>query len=234
MPDVSYFRVEGDSTLYTFNDPDAAAIDDNSQAEDSTWSSAKIAEEMGNQASPDVPLADYQTGTAGVGSGYARGDHRHPANVGSTIPGADTANGASGTSNIYARADHKHKANVGANTPRQDGTGSAGTSSVYAREDHRHPANGVVVSMTLTGGSSWANWGTDGYVQTPVYTYTGGFVNAMIDLLPDATLINQMIADGVTAMYVENVDGSNIRFHAFGAAPSVDLTVQTLVKKVQA
>jgi hypothetical protein len=60
---------------------------------------------------PIIDSANLQPdGSASLGTqrGFARGDHRHPANVDNVTPNMVAISGASGASNVYARRDHTH------------------------------------------------------------------------------------------------------------------------------
>ena len=63
-----------------------------------------------------APLKDVSGGSAGDQEFvFARGDHQHDVNVGSTAPEMDASSAAAGTSTVYARADHKHPYNTYSN-----------------------------------------------------------------------------------------------------------------------
>ena len=184
------------------------------------------------QGSPSdaTPEADGN-GAAGTSPQFSRADHVHPANVGSTAPGSDVTGGNAGSSNVYARADHRHVLNAGSTVPDADtAAGSAGSSSVYARADHRHKANAKVASITLS--TTWS--GTGPFTQTvSLASYYAVTANTKVDLQPDATTIQQLIDDGVSALYVENNNGT-ITVYAIGAAPTAQLTIQATCMEVQA
>ena len=76
-------------------------------------------------------------------------------------------------------------------------------------------------SITLAT-SSWSGSGTT-YTQT--VTISGGTSKSKIDLQPNGTTLNQLIADGVSALYIENNNGA-FKAYAIGAKPTVNLTIQ--------
>ena len=81
------------------------------------------------------------------------------------------------------------------------------------------PTAPYVGTFNLT--TSWS--GNGPYTQT--VSISGGTVNSKIDLQPNSTVLTQMTTDGVTAMYVENNNGT-FTVYALGAAPSAALTIQ--------
>ncbi len=83
------------------------------------------------------------------------------------------------------------------------------------------------VTGTLTLASQWS--GSGPYTKT--LTISGATVHSKIDLLPDATVLNQMAADGVSAIYIENNNGT-FTAYALGAAPTTSLTMQYLRTEV--
>jgi len=82
-------------------------------------------------------------GTAAPGASLqaSRGDHVHPANVGTRVPPhASFITGAAGSSAVAAREDHAHALLGSAIAPKALGTAAVGTSVAPARSDHVHPA----------------------------------------------------------------------------------------------
>lgn len=73
--------------------------------------------------------------------------------------------------------------------------------------------------------ASWTASGNN-FVQT--VTIPSGTTTSQVDLQGDATVIQQMLDDGVTAIFVSNADGV-FTVTAMTAAPTVDLTVQGTV-----
>ena len=77
--------------------------------------------------------------------------------------------------------------------------------------------------------ASWS--GTDPYTQIVTvsgYTITA---NSKVDLQPDAATVNQLIADGAKALYVENNNGT-LTAYAIGAAPTAAMTIQCTIAEV--
>ena len=72
--------------------------------------------------------------------------------------------------------------------------------------------------------SSWTSSGSN-YTQTITITDATITNNTKVDIQPSATVINQLINDGVNAMYIYNNNGSLI-VYAMGAAPTANLSVQ--------
>lgn len=83
------------------------------------------------------------------------------------------------------------------------------------------------VSITLSA-SSWTAT-TEGYQQT--VTVSGGTANSMIALQPTTAQIVALQDDGVTALVVDNDNGTFIA-KAVGAKPSADMTIQATVTEV--
>lgn len=82
---------------------------------------------------------------------------------------------------------------------------------------------GVNTALLTIPYSSWI--GSNPYTQT--VTITGATVTAKtkVDIQPDATAIAQLINDGVTALYIENNNGT-LTVYAVGAATTANITVQ--------
>jgi DNA/RNA endonuclease YhcR with UshA esterase domain len=55
--------------------------------------------------------------------------------------------------------------------------------------------------------------------------------NSKVDLQPNAATIQQLIDDGVSALYIQNNNGT-LTAYAIGAHPSVQLSVQCVVTEV--
>lgn len=122
------------------------------------------------------------------------------------------------------------------------GDGQGGVSAATAGTDYgtySKPTTGIPASDLATGivtqkktvtlSTNWS--GSDPYTQVVTvsgYTLTA---NSKVDLQPDATTLNQLMTDGVKALYVENSNGSLVAT-AIGAAPTASMTVQCTISEV--
>ena len=79
----------------------------------------------------------------------------------------------------------------------------------------------VTGSITLSTGS----WSGSGTTYTHTITISGGTTASKIDLQPNSTVLNQLINDGVSALYIENNSGT-FKAYAIGAKPTANLTIQ--------
>lgn len=81
-----------------------------------------------------------------------------------------------------------------------------------------------VFRQTITLSTTWS--GSDPYTQTVTLPGINRITaNTKFDIQPDATVIAQMIDDGVKALYIAN-DNGTLTAYAVGAAPTASLTVQ--------
>lgn len=72
----------------------------------------------------------------------------------------------------------------------------------------------------------YASWtGSGPYAQTITITGATVTTKTKVDIQPDATAIAQLINDGVTALYIENNNGT-LTVYAVGAATTANITVQ--------
>ena len=88
-----------------------------------------------------------------------------------------------------------------------------------------------IYTDSITTTTTWS--GNDPYTQTVTvssYTITS---NSKVDIQPDSTAIAQLIADGVTGLYVSNTSGT-LTMYAIGAAPTAALTLQVTITEVTA
>lgn len=100
-----------------------------------------------------------------------------------------------------------------------------------ANSDNPVTSNGVKVALdakqdTIKTDSLYLSdeWSGDGpYTQS--ISVNGATSKSKIDLQPDATVLSQLIADGVRALWVQNDDG-DLTAYALGAVPSVALSIQ--------
>lgn len=89
------------------------------------------------------------------------------------------------------------------------------------------PAVPTTGSLTLTT-SGWTE--TSGVFSKTV-TISGSTANSKIDLQPSATVITQMVEDGITALYIENNNGT-LTAYAIGATPTASMTIQYMRTEV--
>lgn len=85
-----------------------------------------------------------------------------------------------------------------------------------------------VASLTLPA----ALWRASGSSFAQSIAIPGATANSKVDLQPDATVIAQMIADNVAAMYIANTSGT-LTVYAIGGKPSASLTVQVTMSEVE-
>lgn len=102
------------------------------------------------------------------------------------------------------------------------GTNIAVTTVVGAKQNK-------ITAATVTISATWAGAGP--YTQT--VSVTGATSNSKIDLQPTAAQIQQLIDDGVSALYIENNAGT-LTAYAVGAPTSVSLTIQCTLTEVSA
>ena len=82
----------------------------------------------------------------------------------------------------------------------------------------------AVKTGTLVIPSAWVeNSGV--FTQTLSTSPPGVTAYSKIDLQPGSTMLSQLIADGVTALWVQNSNGT-LTVYALGAAPRVAISVQ--------
>ena len=83
---------------------------------------------------------------------------------------------------------------------------------------------------TVTVGTTWTDSGSGYYTQT--VTISGRITNqSKVDLQPNAAAIAQLIADGVSALYIDNTSGT-LTAYAVGAATTASLSLQCTVTEV--
>ena len=85
--------------------------------------------------------------------------------------------------------------------------------------------------VTLSSVSLSAAWSDADPIFSQSITVQNASTNSKIDLQPDETLLQAMIADGVTALWVENNNGV-LTAKCLGAALSAAHTVQCTITEV--
>ena len=80
----------------------------------------------------------------------------------------------------------------------------------------------------------YSAWSSSGSYYTQTITITDATItnDTKVDIQPSTTVINQLLADGVNAMYIYNNNGSLI-VYAIGASPTADLSVQVTYYETQ-
>ena len=81
-------------------------------------------------------------------------------------------------------------------------------------------------SITLS-----TSWGGSGTTYTQNVTISGGTAKSKVDLQPNDTVLNQLIKDGVSALYISNNNGT-FTAYAIGAKPTANLTIQITITEV--
>ena len=90
-------------------------------------------------------------------------------------------------------------------------------------------AASAVVGGTISLPLSWS--GSGPYTDTATLTGTTATSQSMVSLQPTAAQLQQLITDGVTALYIENNSGT-LTAYALGAAPSTAMTIQCTLTEV--
>lgn len=112
-----------------------------------------------------------------------------------------------------------------------DGTRSISKSNLVSEIDSeiKEKQNKIKTSSITLSASNW-NGNDDTFTQ--VVSIAEGTTNSKIDLQPDSVVLNQLINDDVSALYIEN-NNSTFTAYAIGAIPTVDLTIQVTVTEVE-
>ena len=202
-----------------------------------------------NEVLAAIPEASSTTpkspGTAAVGTGttWARADHVHPLHIipsgSSTLlyprmdSNSSTYSDIVGTSGWYVYSNHRHPLNVAYQTTSIAELGQAkalGSLTSYARTDHVHPLPTQTDSIVLT--TSWTDSGNGYYTQTVTLANVTPTANSKVDLQPDATALIALMNDGVSALFIDNNNGT-LTAYAVGAATTTSLTLQATVTEVR-
>jgi len=93
--------------------------------------------------------------------------------------------------------------------------------------DSDYLTNRQVTQGTVTIGTSWT--GSGPWSQT--VTIQGATARTKVDLQPDATTLEQLVSDGVTAIWVEN-DNGTLTAKTIGAAPTAQLSMQCTLTRI--
>lgn len=142
------------------------------------------------------------------------------------IPYADSSPGSAGVSDYYARADHSHPTDP--------------SKVPISRKINNTALNSDLVLFfgnTITFSLSWSGSGpyTQNVSLNTGYVWDGVIVGitskSRVSLEPTATQIAQLIADGVTALTIENNSGT-LTAYALGAAPTTAMTIACTVMEV--
>lgn len=80
---------------------------------------------------------------------------------------------------------------------------------------------------TISLSQGWQGTG----LYTQAVSIAAGTANSKVDLQPEAAVLSQLIADGVTALYIGN-DNGVFTAYAVGAAPTAALTLQATITEV--
>lgn len=109
--------------------------------------------------------------------------------------------------------------------PTSDSTALMTSGGVYSAINGVKPK---AAAITLS-----STWSESSGVFSQAVTVTGATVtaNSKVDLQPGAAALQQLLSDGVTALWVEN-NGGTLTAYALGAPPSAAMTVQCTVAEV--
>lgn len=106
-----------------------------------------------------------------------------------------------------------------------------GGSSLSIYRAYKLADNPSIYTDTITTSTTWS--GNGPYTQTvtlPHYTSTS---NSFVSIQPDVTNIAQLIADGTSALYIGNNNGT-LTLYAIGNHPTVAMTLQVTIEEVRA
>lgn len=121
--------------------------------------------------------------------------------------------------------DHAQSALTFDEAPQANSTNPVKSRGIYsALGDCQTKLWKTTLSLAATG---WSN--SDPYYQT--VTITGVTANSMIDVQPTSAVLSQLQTDGVTAIWVEN-DNGTVKVYVKGAKPTAALSLQATVTEV--
>ena len=121
--------------------------------------------------------------------------------------------------------DHAQSALTFDEAPQANSTNPVKSRGIYsALGDCQTKLWKTTLSLAATG---WSN--SDPYYQT--VTITGVTANSMIDVQPTSAAFSQLQTDGVTAIWVEN-DNGTVKVYVKGAKPTAALSLQATVTEV--
>lgn len=146
----------------------------------------------------------------------------------------DVTTGAYISSGVAATGPQGPQGATGATGPQgpQGETGATGPQGPTGPTGPQGPGGtGSVAVYSVSLPLSWVDSGS-GYHSEAV-TVTGATItgSSKVDLQPGAAAIQQMISDGVLALYIENNNGT-LTAYAVGAAPTAALALQCTVTEV--
>lgn len=175
-------------------------------------------------SSADVTYDGTIGGVIPVGGGTVKGALDYLSVGSSDLPEMDSMGGNAGASYKWARSDHQHPSD----TSRVPTTRTINNMALTADL-------ALYWGTTITLSLSWS--GNGPFTQT-VYPnsyilWTSGITaKSRIDLQPTAAQLTQLITDGVTALTIENNNGT-LTAYALGAAPSTAMTIACTVTEVE-
>ena len=144
---------------------------------------------------------------------------------GGTIDAAPTSgsNNAVSSGGVFTALEGKQDTLTFDNTPTASSDNPVKSGGIFEYMKNVHI---LMSGGTISLGTTWT--GSDPYSQTATVTGVTITQYSKVDLQPGAAVINQLIADQVQAMWVENNDGI-LTVYAVGGVPSTALTIQCTV-----